>query len=397
MTAEPSPSGSARDGTHPDGKPIADPGADAPTISDVARAAGVGKTSVSRYLNGDTAALSPALKARIETAIAALAYRPNQMARSLKRGRTRLVGILVADLRNPYSVAVMQGIEAACHQAGLMPMLCNAANEIDLQGRYLDLLRTYRAEGLIVNPVGLPEAALIAIGAGGMPLVLLDRTVDGVDCDSVGLDNTRAARQIVDHLVDGGFGMLFFVSESFAAVSSRREREAAFAERARQRGVTARTLVVTLAEAASIDAALDAVASACAAHPHDPAIPLRTARGGTSTARRVALLAANGQTMLRIAVALAARPLPTLGLATFDDPDWLPLAAPGITSLRQPTYDIGVRAVQLLAARIDGDGTPARHDTFDAELIPRKSTRALPGHLPDNPDGSAAVDPPTDR
>ncbi|MGI4983504.1 MAG: substrate-binding domain-containing protein, partial [Janthinobacterium lividum] len=303
------------------------------------------------------------------------------MARGLKRGRTRLIGILLADLQNPYSVAVMQGIEAACRQAGLMPMLCNAANEIDLQSRYLDLLRMYRAEGLIVNPVGLPESALLQIGAGGMPLVLLDRTVDGVNCDSVGLDNERAARQMVDHLVDNGFETLFFVSESFASVSSRREREAAFVAQAQQRGVTPHTLVIDLADPASIATVLATVAIAATMATVNTAATMATtataATAATTSARRVALLAANGQTMLPIAIALGAHPQPGLGLATFDDPEWLQLAGPGITSLRQPTFDIGVSAVQLLGARIDGHDAPAHRRTFDAELIPRKSTRAL--------------------
>ncbi len=84
------------------------------TISDVARTAKTGKTSVSRYLNGEVHLLSPDLKARIEQAIADLNYRPSQMARGLKRGRTRLIGLIIADITNPYSVDVLSGIEVAC-------------------------------------------------------------------------------------------------------------------------------------------------------------------------------------------------------------------------------------------------------------------------------------------
>src|ERR1700737_1984220 len=79
------------------------------TISDVAREAGTGKTSVSRYLNGETHVLSRELRERITVAIEQLDYRPNQMARGLKRGRNRLIGMLVADLTNPYTVEVLQG------------------------------------------------------------------------------------------------------------------------------------------------------------------------------------------------------------------------------------------------------------------------------------------------
>lgn len=79
----------------------------------MAREAGTGKTSVSRYLNGEMQVLSEDLRQRIEAAIQRLNYRPNQMARGLKRGRNRLLGMLVADLTNPYSIEVLQGVEAA--------------------------------------------------------------------------------------------------------------------------------------------------------------------------------------------------------------------------------------------------------------------------------------------
>lgn len=88
------------------------------TISDVAKAAKTGKTSISRYLNGEKHLLSDALLARIEQAIADLDYRPSLMARGLKRGRTRLIGLIIADITNPYSVNVLSGIEAACREKG---------------------------------------------------------------------------------------------------------------------------------------------------------------------------------------------------------------------------------------------------------------------------------------
>ena len=100
------------------------------TISDVAKAARTGKTSISRYLNGEKHLLSDALLARIEQAIADLDYRPSIMARGLKRGRTRLIGLIIADITNPYSVNVLSGIEAACRER-FYPLVCNTNNEVD--------------------------------------------------------------------------------------------------------------------------------------------------------------------------------------------------------------------------------------------------------------------------
>jgi len=101
------------------------------TIRDVASAAKTGKTSVSRYLNGEKNLLSDDLKERIERAITLLDYQPSQMARSLKSGQTRLIGLILADITNPYSVEVMRGVEAACRQQGLTLLVCNTNNQLD--------------------------------------------------------------------------------------------------------------------------------------------------------------------------------------------------------------------------------------------------------------------------
>ena len=333
------------------------------TISDVAREAGAGKTSISRYLNGELSVLSPELRARIEAAIERLDYRPNQMARGLKRGRNRLIGLLIADLANPYSVEVLQGVEAACHALGYMPLICHAANEVEMERRFLQLLATYRVEGVIVNALGVHDAALRALGGGGIPAVLIDRTVAGLDADVVGLDNAAAARIGVEHLLARGYDDILFVVLPFEEVSSRREREEAF-RAAIEATPAARgdTLVLDLQDD-------DALARALAAL--DARIADASLRGA-----RCALFAANAPVALCVALHLntryGAQWQQRVALLAVDDPDWAELA--GITTIRQPTYDIGARAVEFLNERIEGAGVAARSDAFAGELIVRAST-----------------------
>ncbi len=333
------------------------------TISDVAREAGTGKTSISRYLNGEFGVLSAELRARIEAAIARLDYRPNQMARGLKRGRNRLLGMLLADLANPYSVEVLQGVEAACHALGYMPLICHAANEVDMERRYLQLLTTYRVEGVIVNALGVREAMLRPVGAGGIPAVLVDRTVDGLDADVVGLDNAAAVRLGVTHLVERGYDEICFVVQPFEQVSSRRQRETAFrAAIAGAPPARGTTLVLDLHDDAAVERALASLDAKLA----------DAARRGA----RCALFAANAPVLLRIALHLKMR-LGALwqqqvALMSIDDPDWAALA--GITTIRQPTRDIGYRAVEFLHERIEGAALPARDALFAGELVVRAST-----------------------
>ncbi|MBB5425404.1 LacI family kdg operon repressor [Paraburkholderia atlantica] len=335
------------------------------TITDVAREAGTGKTSISRYLNGEFSALSPELRARIEAAIARLDYQPNQMARGLKRGRNRLIGMLVADLTNPYSVEVLQGVEAACHALGLMPLICHAANEVEMERRYLQLLTTYRVEGVIVNALGVREETLRPVGDGGIPAVLVDRRVEGLIADMVGLDNGAAAELGTRHLLERGFDHIWFVVQPFERVSSRRQRVEAFDRAMRDEGrARGRTLVLDLADETAVERGLAEL---------DGAID---SLDGAGTAPRVALFAANAPVALRLALHLNARYgahwQSRVALLSIDDPDWAELA--GITTIRQPTYDIGYRAVEFLHERIEGALTGARDCLLPGELIVRAST-----------------------
>ncbi|CAE6866409.1 MULTISPECIES: LacI family DNA-binding transcriptional regulator [Paraburkholderia] len=355
------------------------------TITDVAREAGTGKTSISRYLNGEMSVLSPELRSRIEAAIERLNYQPNQMARGLKRGRNRLIGMLLADLTNPYSVEVLQGVEAACHALGLMPLICHAANEVEMERRYLQLLTTYRVEGVIVNALGVREETLRPVGGGGIPAVLVDRSVDGLVADMVGLDNRAAAELGTRHLLDNGFDDIWFVVQPFEQVSSRQLREAAFREViSGVGGAGGHTLVLNLAEPAAVERALaeldraidadgglgDAVASVTGNA--TSSVTVRT--GGKAS--RIALFAANAPVALCLALHLKARYgadwQARVALLSIDDPEWAELT--GITAIRQPTYEIGYRAVEFLHERIEGVQATARDCLLPGELIVRAST-----------------------
>ena len=218
-----------------------------PTISDVAKAAKTGKTSISRYLNGEKHLLSEALLARIEKAIADLDYRPSLMARSLKRGRTRLIGLIIADITNPYSVDVLSGIEAACRDKGFTPLVCNTNNEVNQEQHYLDLLRSYQVEGIVVNAVGMREEGLNRLQQSALPMVLIDRKIPDFACDVVGLDNTQAATTATEHLIEQGFEAILFLSEPLGTVNTRRERLNAFhATLTRYPGVVAQNAHFTM-------------------------------------------------------------------------------------------------------------------------------------------------------
>ena len=327
------------------------------TMLDVAERAGVSKASVSRFIGEDRALLSDAIALRIEQAISELGYRPNQMARGLKRGRTRLIGMLVADIRNPYSIAVMHGVETACRQHGYSLVVCNTDRDDEQERQHLAALRSYNIEGLIVNTLGHHLDQLLELQRE-MPLVLVDRKVEPLHSDLVGLDNPAAVRIAVEHLQQQGYRDLLLVSEKADGTSSRLERQASFtAEIAARPALTGAVLELD-----------DRLAN----HLHS-----FLAKPGPK-----ALFCANGVAALACTHALktlGCTLFDDVGLIALDDLDWYPLVGNGITALAQPTDAIGASAFDCLLKRLRGDDAPPRTLDFLPELIVRGSTQSLVG------------------
>jgi LacI family kdg operon repressor len=324
------------------------------TMLDVAERAGVSKASVSRFIGEDRALLSDAIALRIEQAIDELGYRPNQMARGLKRGRTRLIGMLVADIRNPYSIAVMHGVEIACRAHGYSLVVCNTDRDDEQERQHLALLRSYNIEGLIVNTLGHHRDELHELHRE-MPMVLVDRKVDGLDSDMVGLNNPHAVEMALTHLEQRGYREVLLVTEPYDGTSSRIERVSSFQQQIAQRSKLTGAVLETS---------------------DDLAAELQTFLK-TSSAGPKALFCANGVAALASTRALkeiGCRLFEDVGLIALDDLDWYPLVGSGITALAQPTEEIGARAFDCLLKRLRGDDAAARVLDFAPVLVERGST-----------------------
>lgn len=325
------------------------------TMLDVAEHAKVSKASVSRFIGDDRALLSDAIALRIEQAIAELGYRPNQMARGLKRGRTRLIGMLVADIRNPYSIAVMHGVETACRQHGYSLVVCNTDRDDEQERQHLALLRSYNIEGLIVNTLGHHRDELRELHRE-MPLVLVDRKVEHLEIDRVGLDNPQAIDIALNHLEQRGYRDVLLVTEPFDGTSSRIERVSSFKAQIEQR--------LSL-HGAVIETGNDLTGN------------LQTFLNAPSPGPK-ALFCANGIAALASTHSLRelnCNLFEEVGLIALDDLDWYPLVGSGITALAQPTAEIGASAFECLLKRLRGDVGAVRTLDFSARLVVRGSTR----------------------
>jgi len=330
------------------------------TIIEVARLAGASKTSVSRYFGDERERLSPPLQTRIAQAAHTLGYQPNQMARGLKGGHSKLVGMLVADIRNPFSVAITHGVEQACRQYGYSLLVGNTDNDPEQERQHLALLSAYQVEGLVINAVGSPERQLHTVIHQGTPVVLLDREVNHVDAAVVGLDNHQAVDMALDHLTDQGYQAVLYVSETPEQSSTRQLRLMCFNQGAEQRALIHATLLLTPSDDTATLNALDTFIADHKQH-------------------NCAVLCANGNATLAVTRLFQqlGLPLGKVGLMGIDELDWCSLVPPGITTLAQPTDDIGQTAIHCLMHQIAPHTTPMPTQlSFAPTLIRRGSTQA---------------------
>ncbi len=177
------------------------------SMATIAEAAGVSISTVSRIVNGQIHRASPATVARVRRAIDALGYRPNQIGLALKRGRSRLVAMLTAELANPVMATIASATEAALRDAGYVMVLCDTHDRPDLQDEYLLAMRAQAVEGYVLV-TNLPSPGLAEFVARGEPMIFACRRNPYAPPDApgafIGIDNTRAGASAADYLRDSG-------------------------------------------------------------------------------------------------------------------------------------------------------------------------------------------------
>ncbi len=342
------------------------------TIADVAREAGVSKATVSRFLNHREKLLTKEIATRVEVAIAALAYSPSPMAQALKRGRSRLIGLVVADVTNPFSVAVLRGAEKACQEAGYLLMLFNLGNDSRREAEAIKTLTAYQVEGFILNTLGRDAGAVADAARHGKPVVLVDRRHHDMQADFVSLDNAGAVRLAAQHLVERGYRELLFVSEPVKHVSSREERKTAFRSFIRDSATAIPGLHGSTFESSADDAegALDNALRSLRqrAGKHPPGV-----------------FSSNAVVTLRVVAAVARlgwRLGSDIGLVGFDDTEWSPYVGPGLSTIAQPTNELGRIAAGCLIERLKGLELPPRQILLSGRLVPRGSSVSALGPGP---------------
>ncbi|KJQ55626.1 LacI family DNA-binding transcriptional regulator [Microbacterium sp. SA39] len=200
-------------------------GAAAPTVQDVAAAAGVSPMTVSRVLNGGPNVRPQKIQAVLDAA-AALGYRRNENARSIRPGqRTGLLGVIITNVANPYYAQVQLGVEEIVSSDGMRLLVGNSGEDVHRERALVNDFIGRKVDGLIVVPAGGDVAHLRAATAVGIPLALASRQVDGVDADVVLVDDEGGARDGTAHLLAEGHRRIAFLGNRSSVFTSRRRQQ----------------------------------------------------------------------------------------------------------------------------------------------------------------------------
>jgi DNA-binding LacI/PurR family transcriptional regulator len=182
------------------------------TIQDVARAAGVAASTVSRYLNGQLQ-VTPATAARLQDAVATLGYVPNVQAKNLARRRSGAIGFVVPEMSNPYFGSIADHVVEEVERRGLMVLLCSTRSQAVKESSYIDLLASGAIDGMLYLGSFRSNVRLAAAIHGGLPVVVVDEPIAGLpEVHSVVMDDYAGGYQAASYLVALGHRRIAFVS-----------------------------------------------------------------------------------------------------------------------------------------------------------------------------------------
>ena len=189
------------------------------TVSDVAAAAGVAKATAARAL-GDYGAVSESARDRVLLAAERLGYRPNALARTMSTGRSNTVGMVVGDIENPFFAQATRGAADVAAAAGLDLILSNSDEDAEIEAKAIGVQLAKRVDGLLVAPASSVDPVnLRTVLTARRPLVLFDRTLPGLEVDTVIAANRTGAAVLTSLLMDAGHRRVAFISTLGASVS----------------------------------------------------------------------------------------------------------------------------------------------------------------------------------
>ncbi len=327
------------------------------TMKDVARRAHVSTATVSRVLSTRDS-VSPELRERVQEAIQELDFRPSHVARNLRMRTSRIIGVIISDIRNPFFPSLVRGVEDIAHANGYSLILCNSDEDPAKEELYVQVLSEERVAGAIVVPVRCDSTAYDEHIQAGLPIVAVDRCVDHLDIDTVMLNNMQGAYLGVSHIIQQGCTRIGLIGGPLHTTTGR-ERLEGYKKALAAHGI-------------ALDEALIKIGDYMHVSGYDLACELLEMKPAPA-----GIFVANNMMTLGALQAIRARGLDIprdvvlVGFGNVPGAELLDPAA--LTTVSQPTYELGCAAVNVLLRRMADKNLQTMHIRLDPVLVARES------------------------
>lgn len=330
-------------------------------MREIARKLGVSISTVSRALSKPEM-VRPELRDLILKTAREMDYKPNRIARAMVRGQSDLVGILVPDITNPFFPAIVRGVEDEAHKHGLNLIVCNSDGHVEKEKQYLHSLHDLAVAGIIVASASRHDAYVAQLAAD-VPVVVMDRKITAPLVTEVNVDNYGGSKAVVDHLADLGHRKLLYLAGP-PLVSTAEERLHGFRDGCHVHHIACDVVCAGF----GIDDGYAAM---------QKAESVLDGATGVVCANDLCAFGALAR-LADIGVSVPGQ----LSVTGFDDIAFARIFSPSLTTVRQPTYEMGRRAVKAILDMRSGHA--ARQPiVLSAQLVVRSSTaRRDPFHIP---------------
>jgi LacI family transcriptional regulator len=332
-------------------------GSSGPTSRDVAKRAQVSQATVSAVLN-KSRYVSPAVVERVQAAISELAYQPNAAARTLRTGRTGVIGLVVPSIVSPYWSGFVRSVSRVATERGLSLIITESDEDDETERLRLAMLLERQIDGvLLATRSGANRDFIASIAKGTRPLVLVDSHLDGVPVDSIRVDDEDGTYQAVKHLLGHGrrrIGLINLPEQRFGA----RSRLVGYRRALDERGIAGDAALVRHAGFSELDGFHATQELLALPAPPDALLV------GTHLMTIGALHAATE----------AGRKIPQdLALFGFDDTPWSQWTTPPLSLVDDPRDDLGVRAVGAVLRRLERSQARPLRQVLPTRLVLRRS------------------------
>jgi LacI family transcriptional regulator len=323
------------------------------SMKEIAKEAGVSQATVSRVINGNNR-VNPDIRQRVLNVIRKNDYQPNIIAKSLVSNTSKLIGVIVTDIANPFFVDIIKAVEEETSRLGYSIILCNSDMDPTKEKKYINMLKSYNVDGILLAPCDDDAEYLENLKNHNLPIVLITNDYKGYTC--VSISHSLAGKEVANHLVNLGYGRFVFVGPGGD------DKEIGF-----KNGLVQRDIDIDRKYFSVKNKPYDALKANLSALLKDQP---NTEGTGIFVFNDI-----NALNVLHILKELAVKVPEDVAIVGFDNTYISREISPTLSTVAQPIDQIGIRSVELLLEKIGTRNTaPERHIQLDSRLVVRESS-----------------------